>query len=360
MELIINFIKRESTRRILILLVLSFFLYLMRSMLNLFLLTFIFTYLMYRAQSFISSKISKVVRVKQKVVTVALYLALLLAVVIGLYLFLPSVIEEIRNVANQIYKYYKQPHNNALEKNILSLLKQFNINIKDINLTDYIHQTAGFMAKSAGNISKAGLDVFLALILSLFFLLEKTRITRFVHRFKESKISSFYTEIEYFGVKFANSFGKVIEAQIVIALINSILSTIALAVLGFDQVLGLGLMVFILGLIPVAGVFISLVPLSLIAFNTGGINMVLIVWIMVALLHSLEAYVLNPKLMSSKTELPVFFTFIILLIGEHFFKIWGLIIGIPIFMFMLDMIDVKSNEERKKHKILGSLNKKSK
>ncbi|SIG07879.1 Domain of uncharacterised function DUF20 [Mycobacteroides abscessus subsp. abscessus] len=45
--------------------------------------------------------------------------------------------------------------------------------------------------------------------------------------------------------------------------------------------------------------------------------------------------------MSSKTELPVFYTFIVLIFSEHFFGIWGLIVGIPVFMFLLDILGVK-------------------
>jgi HAE1 family hydrophobic/amphiphilic exporter-1 len=59
------------------------------------------------------------------------------------------------------------------------------------------------------------------------------------------------------------------------------------------------------------------IPLSIIAFKIGGIVKVIEVLVMIAVLHALESYVLNPKLMSMKTKLPVFLTFIILLIGEH-------------------------------------------
>jgi len=50
---------------------------------------------------------------------------------------------------------------------------------------------------------------------------------------------------------------------------------------------------------------------------------------------------LNPKLMSAKIELPIFFTFIILIVSEHFLGVWGLLVGIPLFMFLLDLLDVK-------------------
>jgi predicted PurR-regulated permease PerM len=63
--------------------------------------------------------------------------------------------------------------------------------------------------------------------------------------------------------------------------------------------------------------------------------------IMIALVHAFESYVLNPKLMSAKVELPIFFTFIILLVAEHLIGVWGLLIGIPLFIFLLEILDVK-------------------
>jgi predicted PurR-regulated permease PerM len=286
--------------------------------------------------------ISKVARVGQKLVIITMYFVLLLAIGFGLYKFLPSIIQQFNDVINEAVKFYNKPHESTWEKYIMSLLEQ--ANIKNFDFKDYIHQGVGFILNSLNSIGKLGLDIFLALILSLFFLLEKNRIARFTLKFKDSKLALFYNEIEYFGKKFVNSFGKVIEAQFVISLVNCILSTLALSIMKFPQVLGLAIMIFILGLVPVAGVFVSLVPLCLIAFNLGGIMMVIYVLVMVAILHAIEAYFLNPKLMSSKTELPVFYTFLVLLIGEHFFGVWGLIIGIPVFMFVLDLVEVKSTD----------------
>ena len=45
--------------------------------------------------------------------------------------------------------------------------------------------------------------------------------------------------------------------------------------------------------------------------------------------------------MAHKTKIPMFYTFVILFLGEHFFGIWGLIVGIPIFNFILDLLGVK-------------------
>jgi predicted PurR-regulated permease PerM len=100
-------------------------------------------------------------------------------------------------------------------------------------------------------------------------------------------------------------------------------------------------------MIPVAGVFISLIPLSIIAYNKGGITDIVIMLVMIAVLHALETYVLNPKFIQAKTNLPAFYVFVILIISEHLIGPWGLIIGIPLFIFFVDLIQNDPNEKIK-------------
>lgn len=136
-----------------------------------------------------------------------------------------------------------------------------------------------------------------------------------------------------------------IEAQFIIAAVNCVLSVIALSIMGFPHLIALGIMLFILGLVPVAGVIISLIPLSIIAYSIGGLMYIVYILVIVMVLHAIEAYFLNPKLMSAKTDLPIFYTFIVILFSEHFLGVWGLIIGIPLFMFLLDILGVTSSED---------------
>ncbi len=131
----------------------------------------------------------------------------------------------------------------------------------------------------------------------------------------------------FFGKKFVATFGVVIEAQFFIAICNTVLTTIVMAFMHLPQLAALALLVFILSLIPVAGVIISFIPLSLIGYSVGGFNDVFYLLITIIIVHAFEAYVLNPNFMASKTNLPIFYTFVVLLIGEHFFGIWGLIVG---------------------------------
>lgn len=333
--------KSHGFKRFLTLLLIFVFLYLMRGMLNLMLLTFVFTYLINSVSKFLIKRFEGKIRLNYKVmiVTVALFVTAMLFIII--IDFLPLVIGEFNQVVNQVKEIYINAPNNEMINLVKDKLDQVYAHIFSAEGINYIVQ-------SISNISKLAINIIIALILSIFFLLEKDKISDFTYKFKQSKAAGIYNELEFFGRKFLSSFGKVIEVQIVIATINGILSTIGLAIIGFPHLLGFGMMVMLLGLIPVAGVIISLVPLSIVAFSTGGIMQVVYVLIMIALLHAFEAYILNPKLMSDKTKLPIFYTLSILIVSEHVAGVVGLIVGIPVFMFILDVIEVPYGNMSKK------------
>lgn len=350
MDFLKNIFQKDITKRIIILSFLGLFLYITKSMINLFLLTFIFTFFMYSIQKSLSKRTKKFVRIKQRFIIIILYLLFALGIALVLYKYVPELIKQTQDIAKKIAIFYEEAKVTPPENPILKYLYD---QTQDIDFKSFANQGVGIIFKQANAVKNLSLDILFSVILSLFFLLEKNRIIRFTSRFKTSKISFIYNEIEYFGSKFSNSFGKVLEAQVVIAFVNSILSVVALWIMGFPQVFALGIMIFFLGLIPVAGVFISLIPLGMIAYSIGGFKMIIYVLIMIAILHALEAYFLNPKLMSSKTELPIFYTFFILIFSEHFFGVWGLIIGIPIFMFILDLLDI--NQETKNTEISSDI-----
>jgi predicted PurR-regulated permease PerM len=337
MNIIQSITKASILKRIVAIVSIVALIYMLKSVLNLLLLTFIFTFIFYQIHKFIYEKANNWITVSNKLVTVSGYLIMLVVIIIISIRYIPQVTKQLIDIVNLISTFNIEQLNGKIDDRI------FNI-IKEIKILDYVKQSEDKIIEIAKHIGTFSMDVVIAFILSFFFLLEKEEIMAFGKRLESSKISAVYSYYKYFGGIFLNSFGKVIELQIVIAFVNSVLSVIALVIMGFPQALGLGAMIFILGLVPVAGVIVSLIPLSIIAFKIGGIVKVIAVLIMIAVLHALESYVLNPKLMSMKTKLPVFLTFIILLVGEHLMGVWGLLLGIPLFMFFLEIFDIRVRE----------------
>ncbi len=337
-EYMSNFFRSNGFKRFIILVGIAAALYLMRSMINLILLTFILTYLMNQLTTKTTAKVRKYVPMNEKAVTVTLYLLLVAGIVAVIYKYLPVVTQQITQLFDLISSFNLDPDDNEIARYLAPTFEK-------IELGKYLEQGVDLTLKNITNIGKIILHIFISLILSLFILLEKKRIIEFTAKFKESKIGPLYDELNYFSRIFIRSFGKVIEAQFIIAAVNCILSVIALSIMGFPHLIALGIMLFVLGLVPVAGVIISLIPLSIIAYSIGGLMYIVYILVIVMVLHAIEAYFLNPKLMSAKTDLPIFYTFIVILFSEHFLGVWGLIIGIPLFMFLLDILGVTSSED---------------
>lgn len=305
---------------------------------------------MFSLEKFIEKIIEKVTGKKigrmEILLTIFLYVLIFTLFISFLVVYVPVIITQIKNIFNNFQDVKADFSNIPYSQYIMPIIDKIDFKKYSSNGLDYaLNAIAG--------IGKLGTNILLAFLLSLFFMIGRKMIKEFIERFYHSKISGFFKYLRYFARNFLDSFGKVIQSQLIIAFVNSMLSIILLAISGFPNLIALGVMIFILSLIPVAGVIISFIPLSLIAFNIGGFPKVIFVIAMILGLHALESYVLNPKLMSSKTELPVFVVFMVLILSQHLFGIWGLLIGVPLFMFFMDLVGASSPEDVK-NKSAGS------
>ncbi|WP_125545921.1 AI-2E family transporter [Levilactobacillus lindianensis] len=188
--------------------------------------------------------------------------------------------------------------------------------------------------------------ILLAFFFSFIFNLTKVQLQTFVHAFTRSRFAGLFVPMGQLIMKFVHIFGTVIETQLLICTINTVLMVLGLWALGMTSLLILGIMVFFLGLIPVAGVLISLIPLTIVAFVTGGLIRVIAVLVLVILIHMFESYFLHPRLMANATNLPIFVTFITLIVSEQVLGTWGLLVGVPLMAFFLDVFDVQLKPHR--------------
>ncbi|CAM3241508.1 AI-2E family transporter [Vagococcus fessus] len=346
MELFEKFKKNDGLRRFAVLLVILLVLYLIRDIISLILLTFILTYLITR----VVSVLNKWIKLPKKILAIMLYILIVVFMYFSITIYVPRLINQTFSMVESVINFYQNP------KTDNSLVEWLSKKISFSEITDQLKSGAKMLVTYVTSVGSMGMTFLMSFILSFFFCLEENWVKDFSKSFLTSKIGCFSQDVAYLGKKFINTFGVVLEAQFLIALVNTALTTIGLSLMGFPQLLSLALMIFIFSLIPVAGVIISCIPLALIGYTVGGIQDVVYVLIMIAVIHMFESYFLNPKLMSSKTDLPVFYIFIILMFSEHFFGVWGLVIGIPVFVFLLDLLDVKSSDRQKLPKLPISKN----
>ncbi|MDR1271428.1 MAG: AI-2E family transporter [Clostridiales Family XIII bacterium] len=267
-----------------------------------------------------------------------LELLIVYAVGIGLVIwltiyFIPVVYKEGRNIAAAFASFDFEKFLKSIDPRLVSLAG-------NINIDQAIESIGQVLLNSLGTAGRVGFNFVVGIVISALLLIEKRKIQMIGKSAMKSRIAFIYRSFLYFGGIFCEVFGNVMRVQVIISLVNCAISTVALSILHFPYIVAISFMIFILGLIPVAGVVISLIPLSVIAFSERGIVGVVEVLILVIVIHFVEAYILNPKLMSQRTSLPVSVVFVILIVSEMYLGMWGLLIGVPVFVFLLSVLEV--------------------
>jgi len=334
MSLYDKFVANKRLRRVVLLLIVFGLFYVFRSMMSMFLLTFTFTFLSVQLVRTVQKKFP---RVKPVWVIAPVYLIIIALLIYVITNYVPQLVSQTVKMFTSLQKFYesKEVRSNPYLNVVYNYLQQINL---DNQIKVAITQVVNYIS----SVGAIGFNIVISFLLSFFYTSQVEQMNSFGRQFLDSKYGWLFSDLFYYGQKFVNTFGVVLEAQLMIAVVNTVLTTITLLFMKMPGVIALAAMVFLLSLIPVAGVIISLIPLSFVAYSVGGIRYVIYIVIMIVVIHMIETYFLNPQFMSSMTHLPIFFTFVVLIVSEELLGTWGLIIGIPIFVFFLDILGVHS------------------
>ncbi len=176
-----------------------------------------------------------------------------------------------------------------------------------------------------------GSSFLLSILFSFLIVLDLPELTRGVQRLRESRVAFIYEVVGSSVSEFARVLGSALEAQFYIAILNTILTAIGIKVLGLTgSIAFLSVVVFFCSFIPVAGVFLSSAPICLLAFQKGGIGLMLGAGLLIWIIHLIEAYILNPKIYGHALRVNPVLVLIILTLGGKLFGVWGLVLGLPV------------------------------
>ncbi len=186
----------------------------------------------------------------------------------------------------------------------------------------------------------------LSLLFSFLIVLDLPRLIKSAKSLANTKVGFIYEEAAGSIYSFCKTLGKAFEAQFYIALLNTTLTFIGMLLIGIKgELLFISMIVFLCSFIPIAGVFISSIPICILALEQGGVSLVLLSVIMVTLVHIVEAYVLNPRIFGQHLRMNPVIVLIILTMGGKLFGVWGLVLGLPICTYIVrEAIQYKSPE----------------
>jgi predicted PurR-regulated permease PerM len=88
-------------------------------------------------------------------------------------------------------------------------------------------------------------------------------------------------------------------------------------------------------------VFVSSVPICLAALTESGISLMLWAILLITIIHAIEAYILNPRIYGAYLRINPVVVLAVLVIGHHLFGIWGMILGVPVLNYVIQVIERK-------------------
>ena len=122
----------------------------------------------------------------------------------------------------------------------------------------------------------------------------------------------------------------VVRGQLTIMLINGVLTLVGLLVLRIPFAFALAALATVLYVVPIFGTILSSFPIVLLALSAGGLSKGLLALAWILVIHALESYVLNPKIMGDAARIHPVLIVLALVIGERTHGIIGALLAVPV------------------------------
>ena len=328
-----------------------------------FLVGILISYLLYipckkTEEAYTSSK-SKLIRKKARTLSViTVYIIVVLLIMILINFILPVVIESITELFNNlqwyvdtaIHKYNALPEDSVLKGEIV---QELITNVQNINLKKYLNldNILGYLMGAINAVTSV-FNIFVAVIVSIYILSERTQIIKSLKKF----VSAMFKDKTYKNIDkyFNNSneiFFKFVASQFLDAVVVGFLTTIAMTIMKIKFAPLLGFMIGLFNMIPYIGAIIAVVIASLITLITGGLSQAIWMLIVVIILQQIDANIINPKIIGQSLKISPLLVIFAVTVGGAYFGILGMFLAVPVMavikIVIEDFVDMKLAEKQK-------------
>ncbi len=295
-------------------------------------------------------------KVKRGIGLVLTYCTVALFIYLFLIFVFPQLVSSIVGLANDIPTYIS---------NITKIVNEFNskyeIQEEYYNLLvdqwekykDSIIRFVTNLIPVLGNITKTVLssiwNIVLGLIVSIYLLIDKERffslgkkITRAL--FSEERANRII-ELSHRSNKIFGNFlsGKILDSTII-----GILTFIILSIVKMPYTLLVSFIVGITNIIPFFGPFIGAIPSAIIIFFVSPIKSLWFL-IIIFIIQQIDGNIIGPKILGDSLGISAFWILFSLLVAGKIFGFIGLVIGVPLFVFVYSIAkDIIENRLEKK------------
>lgn len=193
-----------------------------------------------------------------------------------------------------------------------------------------------------GNIVKTILssvwNIVLGIIVSIYLLIDKER---FLALSKKTTRALFSEERSDRIIELANRgnniFGKFLSGKILDSFIIGILTFVVITIFKMPYTILISFIVSITNIIPFFGPFIGAIPSAMIILFVSPIKAL---WFLVIILviQQIDGNIIGPKILGDSLGISAFWILFSLLVTGKLFGLLGMIVGVPLFVFIYSII----------------------
>lgn len=304
---------------------------------------------------------NRFVRKKARTLSIiTVYLIVLLIIIILINVILPVVWESVVDLINNAQTYYtmaidrynKLPEDSFLKSQVINKLVE---NVQNIDIKQYFQfdKIMGYVTKVVDAVSGI-VNIFVAVIVSIYVLAERGKIIKFVKKFAEAIFKeNVYKNIDKYYNNSNEIFFRFIASQFIDAVIVGVLVTIAMSIMGVKYAPLLGFFIGLFNMIPYIGAIIAVAIAGLITLITGGLGQAIWMLIVVIILQQIDANIINPKIVGQSLKISPLLVLFAITIGGAYFGMLGMFLAVPVVaiikIIVEDYVDYKLAIKRMKH-----------
>lgn len=269
---------------------------------------------------------------------ITVYILVVLLIVVVFNVLVPviagSVVDLVNNFQNYyaitLYNYHTLPEDSILKTDIVEEL----INrLRNVDFTQFINvEKLAEYAKGAISVAGKIVDFFIAIIVSIYILRQRTDIIEFFKKLGKAMFrKDTYNNLEKYFYRTNEVFFNFLGGQLLDGVVVGIITSIAMTILGVKYAILLGFMIGLFNLIPYFGAIIAVVIAAIITLLTGGLAQAITMIIIVTILQQVDANIINPKIMSNSLKVSPLLVIFAVSVGGAYFGALGMFLAVPVF-----------------------------
>lgn len=211
-------------------------------------------------------------------------------------------------------------------------------NISDIFTTENIFKLIGYVFSLGTSVFNGIKNVFLGLFIAVYMLLAKEKCSAGIRRLLNSFLSPKHVRsVIRFGKLIDRSFGGFIEGQLFDALIVGIISYVTLLIFNIPVPHLIATIVAITNVIPIFGPFIGGIPSAFLVLITAPEKTILFI-VLIIIIQQIDGNIICPHIIGDKINISSLATIIAIVTMGGLFGIFGMLIGVPVFAVIINLI----------------------